>query len=142
MPPSPFDIFLDNLRKDLEKSARDLLKDLNKEAQRNIRGMGRAVQDATRPLPRPKKRATGGRKPVDRPETPHLPRLVLYDVLECSPKASPETISAAFRSLSSRYHPDNRKTGNAERYKDITAAWSVLKDPGKRKRYDRENGLV
>lgn len=138
--PSPLDNFFDNIRKGLEKSAEDLLKDLNREARANIREMGKAARQATKPLPVANKRGTGGRKPVDRP-TVTPPQLTLYDVLEVSPGASQETVSAAFRSLSSRYHPDNKKTGDGERYKDITAAWSVLKDPAKRKRYDKQIGL-
>jgi hypothetical protein len=152
-PPSPLDKFLDNLRNNLEKSAEDLLKDLHKEARKNLLDMGKAIRGATqasqrplRPLPKAQKRARGARgaqRPADpRAQVVTPPQSTLYDVLECSPRASQETLSAAFRSLSSRFHPDNKKTGNAEVYKDITAAWSVLKDPGKRKRYDRENGLL
>ncbi len=69
----------------------------------------------------------------------------LYDVLEVSPIASPETIQAAYRSLVTRYHPDKvlglsprAQAAAAERAKAINAAYSVLKDPARRQRYDDE----
>ncbi len=69
----------------------------------------------------------------------------LYDVLEVSPIASPQTIQAAYRSLVTRYHPDKvlglspeAQAAAAERAKTINAAYSVLKDPARRRRYDDE----
>ena len=66
-----------------------------------------------------------------------------YETLEVSPSASPETISAAYRSLCQRNHPDKypndaraRKHGE-ERTKAFTEAYAVLKNPEKRKDYDR-----
>lgn len=144
MPPSPIDNFIRNLSKGLEEAAEELLTDLNKQARQNLRDIAASAGRAARPLPRPKRRATRGQKgrPVPPPDKSQMATVpTLYDFLEVSPYASQETISAAFRSLSTKYHPDKQKTGDAERYKDITAAWAVLKDPKTREKYDRHIGL-
>lgn len=73
-------------------------------------------------------------------QTPSQAQETLYDVLEVSSRASQETITAAFRSLGRRYHPDNLDTGNADKMRAITAAYQVLKDPESRGRYDRKKG--
>lgn len=65
-----------------------------------------------------------------------------YDTLEVSPKASAETIRAAYKSLMQRYHPD-RNIGDAvaaARAVAIQQAYEVLSDTGKRAVYDL--GLV
>jgi DnaJ-class molecular chaperone len=61
----------------------------------------------------------------------------LYDELEVSPRASAETIRAAWVSLSKRFHPDIAKDATG-RMKRINAAWSTLSDPVKRREYDRQ----
>ena len=145
-PKSPLESFFDSILDAAEDAAEDLIRDVNKQARENIRRMAKQVEGATRvnharPFPKPKKRSPDSREPGARP-TVTPPVTTLYTVLEVAPTASPETVSAAFRSLSSRFHPDNGKTGNEAKYKDITAAWTVLKDPAKRKKYDREIGLI
>lgn len=64
--------------------------------------------------------------------------LDLYEELEVSAKASPETIEAAYRSLVKRYHPDTAKDKVAaeRRIKRINAARDVLMDPAARASYD------
>lgn len=140
-PKSPLDTFIDNLITGLtdaaEGASREFLKDVNREAKRVLRQANRATTVG----PRRNTRAHTGPEAPPRRQQAQPPQSVLYDALEVSTKASQETISAAFRSLSARYHPDNQGTGNAEKYKAITAAWSVLKDPAKRKAYDRSIGL-
>ena len=147
-PKSPLESFFDRMLDAAEDAAEDLIRDVNKQARENIRRMGRQIDQTTstgraatrvKPATKGHKRSPGTREPGARPTVTPPPVKTLYTVLEVSPTASPETISAAFRSLSSRFHPDNQKTGNEVRYKEITAAWSVLKDPVKRKRYDKEN---
>jgi len=62
-----------------------------------------------------------------------------YDTLEVSPKASPEVIRAAYKSLMQRFHPD-KHPGNsavAQRAGLITLAYDTLADPSKRRAYDR-----
>ena len=73
-----------------------------------------------------------------RPNTTR-PHPFLYDLLEVSPKASPETITAAWKSLSKKHHPDNG--GSAETMKTINHAHDVLSDPIKRKAYDKAHSV-
>jgi curved DNA-binding protein CbpA len=71
------------------------------------------------------------------PLPPKPRRITAYDVLEVSPQASQETITAAYKSLSKRFHPDVCK-GGEEKMKGITAAYQIVGDPKKRKEYDRQ----
>lgn len=59
----------------------------------------------------------------------------LYDLLGVSPTATDAEIKKAFYKLSMELHPD-KHPGNEERYKQITAAYDILKDKDKRKKYD------
>ena len=68
-----------------------------------------------------------------------------YTVLEIARDASDDEVKTAYRKLAMRYHPD-RNNGSAdaeERFKQITEAYDVLRDPQKRAVYDRygEAGL-
>jgi curved DNA-binding protein len=61
-----------------------------------------------------------------------------YDLLGVPRDASQEDIRAAYRKLARRYHPDvNKEEGAEERFKEISEAHDVLRDPEKRERYDR-----
>lgn len=91
-------------------------------------------QQPVQPAPTPQKRSRTARQPKGAPTT-H------YDTLEVSPAASQETITAAFRSLSQRFHPDNLETGNGDRYRAVTEAYAALKNPTKRTAYDRKAGF-
>jgi curved DNA-binding protein CbpA len=62
-----------------------------------------------------------------------------YEMLQVSDTAEPETISRVYRSLAQRYHPDNRETGNEQRFLEITEAYQVLSNPEKRAGYDARN---
>jgi curved DNA-binding protein CbpA len=64
----------------------------------------------------------------------------LYENLEVSSNASPETIRAAYRSLSQRYHPDKNPGDSeaAQRMQQINAAFQVLSSPDTRAAYDAE----
>ncbi len=61
-----------------------------------------------------------------------------YDVLEVSPKASPEVIRAAYKSLMQRHHPDKVPDGTTGpgHAALISQAYEVLSDPQKRAAYD------
>jgi curved DNA-binding protein CbpA len=59
-----------------------------------------------------------------------------YEVLQISPNAEPETIQRIYRLLAQRYHPDNRETGDANRFRVIHEAYSVLSNPESRVKYD------
>lgn len=64
----------------------------------------------------------------------------LYDILEISPKACPQVIRAAYRSLAQCNHPDKQAGSDAasERQARINQAYSILSDPVRRQRYDQE----
>lgn len=59
-----------------------------------------------------------------------------YELLGVDKKAPKEEIKKAFRTLAHKYHPD-KKTGDAEKFKEINEAYSVLSDDGKRAQYDQ-----
>lgn len=61
-----------------------------------------------------------------------------YDLLQINPAAETETVERVYRILASRYHPDNRETGDEERFRLLNEAYQVLRDPAKRREYDRQ----
>ena len=63
-------------------------------------------------------------------------RLDCYEAMQLSPNADGETISRVYRLLAARYHPDNRETGNSEKFLRLSEAYQILSDPQKRARYD------
>jgi molecular chaperone DnaJ len=61
-----------------------------------------------------------------------------YSLLGISRDASEAEIKKAYRKLAMEYHPDRNPTAQAEaRFKEITEAYEVLRDPHKRSAYDR-----
>lgn len=69
-------------------------------------------------------------------------RMTYYQVLEVSENASVEIIRAAWKILSRVYHPDNQESGNAEKFRSLHEAYSVLSDPVKKQIYDAELGAA
>jgi curved DNA-binding protein CbpA len=59
-----------------------------------------------------------------------------YEVLQVNTSADPETIDRVYRLLAQRFHPDNQQTGNESRFRTLLEAYTVLRDPEKRARYD------
>ena len=70
-----------------------------------------------------------------------------YDVLGVGPDATPEEIKRAYLKQARVYHPDGHaSSGVAVREKaersmqELNIAWNVLREPAKRRRYDRTIG--
>src|ERR671917_716051 len=68
-----------------------------------------------------------------------------YAILGVAKTASDDEIKKSYRKLAMQFHPD-RKNGSREaeeKFKEITEAYDVLRDPNKRAAYDRygEAGL-
>jgi DnaJ-class molecular chaperone len=59
-----------------------------------------------------------------------------YEALQVNTSADPETIDRVYRLLAQRFHPDNQQTGNESRFRTLLEAYTVLRDPEKRARYD------
>ena len=60
-----------------------------------------------------------------------------YRVLEVDIRASQLIIKAAYQALMKQNHPDH--SGNEDKAKKINAAYEILSDPDKRKKYDKGN---
>jgi curved DNA-binding protein CbpA len=65
-----------------------------------------------------------------------------YEVLQVSPNAEPETIQRVYRLLAQRYHPDNRESGDPDRFRQIHEAYIVLSDVERRVQYDVEHSQL
>lgn len=59
-----------------------------------------------------------------------------YELLQISPNAEADTIHRVFRIMASRCHPDNKQTGDNEKFLLLTKAYALLSDPVKRAAYD------
>jgi len=66
-----------------------------------------------------------------------------YETLGVGVDASPEVIQRVYRQLAKAYHPDTNPDNpvGAEKLKNLSEAYETLKDPAKRRRYDRTLGL-
>src|SRR3989338_7635502 len=63
----------------------------------------------------------------------------LYEILGVKKEASESEIQKSFRRLAKKYHPDvNQGNKEAEKkFKEVSLAYEVLKDPKKRAQYDQ-----
>jgi curved DNA-binding protein CbpA len=62
-----------------------------------------------------------------------------YETLQISANAEPDTIHRVYRLLAQRLHPDNKETGNPTRFRELTEAYEVLRNPERRAQYDLEH---
>src|SRR4030066_1005692 len=61
-----------------------------------------------------------------------------YEVLGVQKTASKDGIKDAYRKLALQYHPDRNKASDAEeKFKEISDAYAVISDDGKRAQYDQ-----
>ena len=62
-----------------------------------------------------------------------------YDTLGLSREASDSEIKSAYRKLAMKYHPDRNQGDSAaeQKFKDVSQAYEILKDPKKRQTYDQ-----
>jgi curved DNA-binding protein CbpA len=72
-----------------------------------------------------------------------MPRKNYYEVLKVARNASQEEITAVYRELAKKWHPDkylglNEKDAAAKGFKFFQNAYDVLGNPEKRKRYDEK----
>jgi curved DNA-binding protein CbpA len=61
-----------------------------------------------------------------------------YDFLQISPDADTETIHRVYHYLATRFHPDNRKSGDAGMFRLLKTAHDVLTDRRRRGEYDAQ----
>lgn len=63
-----------------------------------------------------------------------------YLVLGIEPKSDSDTIHRAYSTLAAKFHPDNKSTGDKEKFAAVTLAYEVLADPEARRAFDTVRG--
>jgi hypothetical protein len=59
-----------------------------------------------------------------------------YELLQLSSNADADTVERVFRHLAKKFHPDNRESGDADRFRLIVEAYRTLSNPESRAGYD------
>jgi len=66
-----------------------------------------------------------------------------YRVLQVQSTAEQEVLSAAYRALAQKYHPDHDPSkAAARRMAELNAAWAIVRDPDMRASWDRSRRKV
>ncbi len=61
-----------------------------------------------------------------------------YELMQISPNAELETVQRVYDMLAARYHPDNPRTGDRDRYERLSRAYEILSKRESRRAYDAE----
>jgi hypothetical protein len=64
-----------------------------------------------------------------------------YDVLGIGLEATPDELHRAYVAAARAFHPDHAG-GDADRMREVNAAWEVLSDPVRRAEYDQRLGVT
>lgn len=64
----------------------------------------------------------------------------LYAVLGMPPGLPTDALHQRYLELAFELHPD--RNGDEEKFKELTAAWAMLKDPARRRQYDAQLRLA
>ena len=59
-----------------------------------------------------------------------------YELMQISPNAEGETVQRVYRMLASRYHPDNKQTGDPDKFVKLNRAYRILSNLEARVSYD------
>jgi molecular chaperone DnaJ len=62
-----------------------------------------------------------------------------YQDLGLDKNCSQDDIKKAYRKLAHQYHPDKNKTGNDDKFKEISAAYAVISDSKQKQEYDQRS---
>jgi len=123
------DDFLDGLREAATEFVTGFVEDRFTPIIRPQPKAPRARRVSAKPPKAKKQKAERATKPV-KAERTH------YDTLQVARNADSEIITAAWKAACRKHHPDTGH-GDAKKMAAINSAYEVLKDPIKRREYDR-----
>ncbi len=61
----------------------------------------------------------------------------LYSILQVPPDCDAKHLEVSYKALAKQYHPDHSSTADIAKFKEVTAAYRVLRDPQRREEYDQ-----
>jgi len=64
-----------------------------------------------------------------------------YALLGVDPRANQETIQAAYNALAQKFNPENKQTGDKDKFATVNQAYEVLCDPYLRAEFDKIKGI-
>jgi len=125
---------------------------MEQEFDRLAENMRKGTQATGKPGKLPKQ-GPGKQKHIHKPQPQTQkprpnPAFTYYHLFEVQPTASMEVLAAAHRALAKKHHPDSHGPADmpearmaATQMRMINVAWEVLRDPVKRREYDRKIGV-